>query len=364
LNRRTFLSTSILGSAAALSARLRAATIGAAPIPLGINSYCLRAMRWNDRQLLDYAAGLKMDALFLQDSLDPDRDNPAHWKQVKAWAAERNLHIETGVGAVLPKTPDAATASRNSLLKGIDMAQAMGSPIVRCLLASDRESMPPGPVAQHMETMIALLKSLRPRALDAGVKFAIENHKDLQAWEMREVIEGAGKDFVGSYLDTGNPVFVCEDPLTTVEELGPYALTVHLRDSVIYETPRGAAVQWVPLGEGVVDFKRFIARLRELANPVHVYVKPITGRPPHVLPYFEPSFWTRYPKARASEFARFMTLAKAGKPYDRPVVIQDLPGRQTPEPFVAAIQHQQREHMERSVQYARNALGLGARRVS
>lgn len=361
MKRRTFLRTTLLGGAATLSASLRAAAIGGAAIPLGINSYCLRAMRWNDLQLLDYAAGLKMDALFLQDSLDPRRDDPAHWREVKQWAAERRLHLETGVGAVLPKAPDAAEASRQSLLKGVAMASAMGSPVVRCLLASDREHMPPGPVERHIETMIALLKSVRSRAMDAGVKFALENHKDLQAWEMRALIEGAGKDFTGAYLDTGNPVFVCEDPMTTLEELGPYAVTVHLRDSVIYEAPRGAAVQWVPLGEGVVDFKAFIARLREVANPVHVYVKPITGRPPQVLPYFEPSFWERYPKARAAEFARFLALAKAGRPYELPVVIQDLPGRQTPEPFVAAIQHQQREHMERSVEYAKQTLGLGVK---
>ena len=49
--------------------------------------------------------------------------------------------------------------------------------------------------------------------MDAGVKIAIENHKELQAWETRQVIEAAGKEFVGSYLDTGNPVFVAEDPL-------------------------------------------------------------------------------------------------------------------------------------------------------
>ena len=118
---------------------------------------------------------------------------------------------------------------------GIDRAKAVGSPLVRCLLAADRAHLPPGTIDQHIETMVRLLRSVRSQAMDANLKIAIENHKDLQAWEMREVIEAAGKDFVGSYLDTGNPVFVVEDPLTTLEILGPYALCVHLRDSVIYE---------------------------------------------------------------------------------------------------------------------------------
>ena len=197
--------------------------------------------------------------------------------------------------------------------------------------------------------------------MDAGVKFAIENHKDLLAFEMKQVIEGAGKEFVGSYLDTGNPVFVMEDPMTTLEHLGPLAVTVHLRDSVIYETPKGVAVQWVPLGEGVIDFKAFLARLRELATGVHVYIKPITGRPPQILPVWDSAFWKAYPESRAGEFARFLALAKKGRPYENHMVIEDLPGRATPEPFVAALQYQQREHMERSVEYGKKVLDLGVR---
>ena len=45
--------------------------------PLGLNTYCLRAFRWPDLKLLEYAASLKLDAVFLQDSLDPGVNDPA-----------------------------------------------------------------------------------------------------------------------------------------------------------------------------------------------------------------------------------------------------------------------------------------------
>ena len=148
----------------------------------------------------------------------------------------------------------------------------MGSPLVRTLMASDRAALPPGPVEQHIETMIKLFRAVRSQAMDAGVKFALENHKDLLCWQTRQVIEGAGKEFVGSYLDTGNPVFVMEDPMETVETLGPVAVTFHLRDSVVYETRNGIAVQWVPLGDGVVDFKTHRrARQRDSAAGVRLH---------------------------------------------------------------------------------------------
>ncbi len=360
MNRREFLTRATLGAAtAAVVAPARAALPG--HIPMGINTYCLRALKWKDLPLIDYADSLKMDAIFLQDSLDPEAMQPAHWNVVRDYAASKRMRIETGTGAVLPNSAADFNASVENLRTAIRRAKAIGSPIVRCLHAADREHLPPGPVEQHIETMVRLLRTVRNEALDAQVKFGIENHKDLLAWEMKQVILGAGADIAGSYLDTGNPVFVMEDPMTTLEHLGPLAVTVHLRDSVIYETPRGIAVQWVPLGEGVVDFKAFLARLRELASGVAVYIKPITGRPPQILPVFDAAFWKAYPESRAAEFARFLALAKKGRPYEGHMVIEDLPGRTTPEPFVAAIQFQQREHMERSVEYGKKVLDLGVR---
>jgi sugar phosphate isomerase/epimerase len=351
-----FLNTMLAAGAASA---LRGAVQGR--IPMGLNTYCLRALRWNDAQLLDYCAQLKLDAIFLQDSLDPKAMDPAHWREVREQSVRQGLHLETGGGGIFPKTPEAFQSSVQNILKNAERAKAMGSPIIRCIMAGDRTQLPPGPVEQHIETLVKVLKAARSQVMDAGLKIAIEIHKDLQAWEHRMLIEAAGPEFVGTYLDTGNPVFVMEDPLTTIEELGRYALTVHLRDSVVYETPRGIAVQWVPLGEGTVDFKQVIANVREHCNPVHIYIKPITGRPPAILPIYDPEFWKLYPRARARDLARFMALAKRGQPYQKNGVIEDVPGRPTPPQFVEAMKFQQKEHMERSIEYARKTLDLGVK---
>ena len=330
-------------------------------IPIGLNTYCLRGLKWNDDQLLDYAAQLQLDAVFLQDSLDPGAQDPAHWKQVKEQAARLGLHLETGGGAILPRSAGEFEQSVVLLRKQVERAHAMGSPVVRALLASDRAHFPPGTVEQHMETAIRVLKGVRTQAMDAGLKIAIENHKDLHAWETRAVIEGAGTEFVGSYLDTGNPVFIFEDPMTTVETLGPLAVTVHLRDSVVYEVPRGAAVQWVALGDGVNDFRQIVAKVREVCPPVHIFIKPITGRPPVTMPYFDPEIWKVYPRMRASELARFIALAKRGHPYEGRMVVEEVPGTKTTPEYEAALAFQQKADMERSVEYAKRQLDLGVR---
>jgi len=328
---------------------------------LGLNTYCLRAFRWNDEQLLDYTASLKLDAVFLQDSLDPRAMDPSHWPEVRDQAAKLGLHLETGGGGILPKTAADFDPVVATLRKNIQRAKSMGSPIVRCVTAGDRSGILL-PVERHIETIVKVLRAVKPQVVEANLKIAIEIHKDLQAWEHKILIDEAGRDFVGTYLDTGNPVFVMEDPMTTVETLGSYALTFHLRDSVVYEHKRGIAVQWVPLGEGNIDFPALVAKLRGLAPNVHAYVKPITGRPPTILPVYDEKFWTIYPKARAHELSRFLALAKSGAPYERPMVIEDVPGAPAPpEPYRAALQYQQKAHMEISVDYAKKKLDLGVR---
>jgi 3-oxoisoapionate decarboxylase len=326
---------------------------------LGINTYCLRFWRMNDRQLFDWVIRHKLDAIFLQDSLDPGVMDPSHWSEVRAWAVEAGLRIETGGSALLPKNREGVADSISLLRKNIARARAMGSPLVRTLIASDRYSMPEGPVEQHMETAVQILRAVRSEAMDANLKIGVENHKDVQAWRTRQVIEAAGRDFVGSYLDTGNPVFVAEDPLTTVEELGPVAVTFHLRDSVVYEHPEGIAVQWVPLGEGTIDFRSLIARASEvMPQEVFIYCKPITARPPVVLPVFGEEFWTKwFPGSRSRDFSRFLALAKKGRPWNRPHLMADLPDLR--DRYMEALKIQQMDHMEQSLDYCCKSLDLG-----
>jgi hypothetical protein len=236
----------------------------------------------------------------------------------------------------------------------------MGSPVVRINLAGDRYSMPEGPVEQHVETAVKILREVRTQTMDANAKIGIENHKDIQAWRTRQLIETAGKEFVGSYLDTGNPVFVAEDPMTTVEELGPYAVTVHLRDSVVYEHPDGVAVQWVPLGEGTIDFRAIVARAAEIMPPVFIYCKPITARPAVVIPVYSDEFWTKwFPGGRSRDLARFLALARRGRAWDKPHLMADVP--ELRDRYMDALKVQQMAHMEQSLNYCRKTLDLGVK---
>ncbi|MGE5570532.1 MAG: sugar phosphate isomerase/epimerase family protein [Rhodospirillales bacterium] len=355
--RRTFLQTA--GGAAAASAY----PAPAARIKLGIDPYSIRDLRWKALDLLNYAGNLKLDAIQFSSLNDYESLEPAHLQKVREDAERRGIQIDAGVGCICPTSSAWNPATGDAVqyvLKGLSVARAVGSKSMRCFLGSGADRRGKLPIEAHIEATVKVLRAVRSQALDAGVKIALENHSgDMQAWELRALIEEAGRDFVGCCLDIGNPMLVVEDPMVTLETLAPYVVTTHFRDSVVYEHPRGAAFQWVAMGDGSLDLRALVARCRELCPEAAMQLEIITGRPPQVLPYYEAEFWKVFPKARAAEFARFVALAKAGHPFMGAMVIAG-PGRQPPE-IQAALKQQQRRDLERSLEYARKELGAGIR---
>ena len=337
---------------------------GQAGIRLGFDTYSIRAFEWKATRLIDYAASLKLDTIQISSLDDYESLDPAHLAQVKDHAARVGIVLDGGMGSICPLSTSWNAKNgdpKENILRGLRVAKAIGATSMRCFLGQEADRLGKYGIEACMESTIAVLRSVRSEAQDLGVTIAIENHSgDTQAHEVRTMIEEAGKDYVGSCLDTGNPMWVVEDPMVSLETLAPYVVTTHIRDSAVYEVPRGAAAQWVALGDGSIDFHKFVARYRELCPNASMQLEVITGRPPRTLPYLEPDFWKEFPKADASEFARFVALAKGGHPFTGFMVVEDGVKEPLPE-FKAALREQQRVDLERSLEYAKKSLGVGVR---
>jgi sugar phosphate isomerase/epimerase len=359
--RRSFLLT-VPGAAAATAMAAPPPAAGEVPIKLGFDTYSLRAFNWKASQLLSYAANLKLDTIQISSLGDYESLDAAYLQKVKDQADGLHIQIDGGTGCICPSSHAFAKngpPARDRVLEGLRVAKAVGAKAMRCYLGGSADRIGEPGIEAHIENTIKVFRSVRSEALDLGVKIAIENHDgDMQAREVRTLIEESGKDFVGATLDTGNPLWVVEDPLVTLEVLAPYAVTTHVRDSVLFEHPRGAAGQWVVLGDGQIDFVRFVEQFRKWCPRASMQLEVITGRPPRVIPYLEQDFWKAFPKAPASEFARFVALAKAGHPYMGAMVIEDVAG-QHPTVMSEALKEQQRLDLERSLEYAKRKLNVG-----
>jgi sugar phosphate isomerase/epimerase len=333
-------------------------------IRLGFDSYSLRAFRWKAPQILEYAASLKLDAVQISSVGDYESTEPAYLAKVKDRAAELGIAIDAGTGCICPTSSSYNPKGKDPvqyILQGLKVAHAVGSPSMRCFLGSRPDRLGPAPIEAHMEATIKVFKSVRQQALDLGVKIALENHNgDLQGSDVKTIIEESGKDFVGSCLDLGNPFWLAEHPLVTLETLGPYVVTTHVRDTAVYEHPSGCAFQWVALGDGSVDWKPILEKYRELCPNAPMQLEIITGRPPQVIPYLESGFWKSFPNKRAADFARFVALVKSGHPFEKFMVIEDG-FKPLPAEYAAALREQQRIDLERSLEYAKKELDAGVR---
>jgi sugar phosphate isomerase/epimerase len=375
MGRRTFLRQTALVSTTALAAHSLDATAASTARPvdaasgegirLGFDTYSIRALGWKDIQYLDYAASLHLDNVQLSSLNDYESLDPAHLKKVRDYAERLGITIDAGTGCICPLSKSWGKhtgTGPEAVLEGLKVAKAVGARVMRCVQGSlaDRRN-DQTPLEACMEETIRVFRAVRSQALDLGVKIALENHAgDMQAREVLTIIQESGPEFVGSCLDTGNPIWVMENPLVTMEVLGPHVLTTHVRDTAVFDHPRGAAGQWVALGDGNVDLRQIVSLHQQLCPKAAMNLEIITGRPPDVLPYREQSFWKYFPKTLASEFVRFVELARTGRPFMGAMVVEDVAGHRTPE-IEAALHQQQRVDLERSLEYAKKELGVGIR---
>src|SRR5262245_3426886 len=357
-DRRTFLKTiSVAGAAAALgeSALAQGQGVTRRNIKLGLDNFAVRAMGWKAPRLIEYAAKLKTDSLFITDFDALENFEDSYLKGLRSKAADQGLQIHLGTWSICPTSK----ASKNKwgtaeehLALGLRMAKALGSPVLRVVLGNGEDRKSEGGIEARIADTVKVCKSQRSLALDAGVKIAVENHAgDMQAWELVTLIEAAGKDYMGANMDSGNATWTMEDPLASLETLAPYVVTTSLRDSAIWESANGATVQWTAMGEGTVDLKTYFQRFAELCPGVPVHIETISGFNREI-PYLKDDFWKRWPKVRANEFARFLALARKGKPRDSWKAPEGKDRK-------LAEQDYQKSEIERSIRYCKEELGLG-----
>ena len=327
----------------------------ATKVKLGFDNFSIRALGWKAPRLLKYAAKQKVDTILFSDLDVYESHDEGYLKEIRQEAKNLDLEIQAGTGGICPTSPkfiDKYGSAEDHLKRTIRVAKAVGSSVARCYLGSMRDRLGEGGIQKHIKSTIQVCKNVRKNALDAGVKIAIENHAgDMHSRELANLIERAGPEYVGATLDSGNATWTLEDPLDTLENLAPYAVSSGIRDSMIWEIEHGAAVQWTAMGEGCVDMAAFAEKWKKLCPKVPIQLEIISGfsKP---FPYFENDFWKPYESIRADEFANFVGLAKKGTVLESFKVPKG-------EDRKKAQQAYQLAELERSIKFCKETLGLG-----
>lgn len=339
-DRRTFLKT--MGAAAiargSSSAVQAAGTVAQTSVPrprLGLDTFSIGSQSWTPMEILDFASGMKIDVVqfseiqFLgsqdwQVALAPD-----NLRGIRRRADELGIALEVGMRSIGPTSGSfdrSAGTAEEQIMRMVEAAKILGSPLVRCFQGTqaDRSSN----IDRHIDATAAMLRSARSRIVDSGIKISIENHAgDMQARELKRLIEEAGPDFVGATIDSGNAVWTIENPHLTLETLAPYVLTSHMRDSYVFVSERGTEAQWCRMGDGNLDMDGYLRKFAQQCPGKTVNLEVIISNAPRTFRYRDPEAWEIFQTTPASEFARFLSLCEQGEPRPAPAAVAGRGGR-------------------------------------
>ncbi len=156
----------------------------------------------------------------------------------------------------------------------------------------------------------AALKDRGPRAFDAGLTLAIENHQDFGSDELADFCEGARG--VGICLDTGNTFPVAEAPLDFTRRVALHVRHVHLKDYRVQFTDEGYRLVRCAIGDGAVPIAAMLDILAARGERLTAVLEPGALEARHVR-CLRPEWWTFYPPKQASAFAACLAAARVNR---------------------------------------------------
>ncbi len=151
---------------------------------------------------------------------------------------------------------EAMQAKEPLLLAAIDQTVDLGASIMTTHIGALGDD----PGGRRARTMTETLKRLGDRAAERGVTLATETGLE-SGRRLREIIEAAGTPGIGVNFDPANLVMNGFDHLQAARELAGLIVHSHAKDGV---RESDGSRREVPLGEGQVDFPRYVAVMREL----------------------------------------------------------------------------------------------------
>jgi 3-oxoisoapionate decarboxylase len=149
------------------------------------------------------------------------------------------------------------------LKKHITIARQLGAGIMRICAGGRRTRVKDW--ALHKAGLIQQLAPLIPVAKEHRIVLAIENHIDLLADEMVDLLTTLNSEWIGVCLDTANNLRMFEHPVEVTKKLAAWTRATHVKDVVSQRGDPRTFAFWpsVPVGDGLVEIPQILEVLRQ-----------------------------------------------------------------------------------------------------
>ena len=185
--------------------------------------------------LLDYAQKAGIGVVQIADNLPLHKLSDTELTELANRAKTLSIAIEVGTRGI----------ERDHLLTYLRMAERLESPILRTLAVIPGKEPEVDEVIDRLKPIISEFESRK-------ITLAIENHDQLPAPALAEIIERLDSDYAGICLDTVNSFGALEGTEVVVNTLAPYVVNLHVKDFVIYRATHmmGFTIEGTPAGQG------------------------------------------------------------------------------------------------------------------
>ena len=283
------------------------------PMGVIIHSYWIRRSADKERRFddpltfLDYCRSL--GAAGVQTGLGVRDD--AYAAKLHDLMAAHKLYIEGSIS--LPRSKD----DLDRFTAEVRTAKRCGAVVFRTVLMNGRRYEvfdSAEAYRKFFEQGKQALALARPVVEKHEIRMAVENHKDLQAPDLLDLVKKLDSPQIGICLDTGNNLALLEPPGETVKVLAPHAFTTHIKDMGVEEYADGFLIAEVPLGTGFLDLATMVATVRRARPEIHLNLEMIT-RDPLKVPCLTPKYWATLENIPGRRLAEVLALVrgKAGK---------------------------------------------------
>lgn len=196
-------------------------------------------------ELVDAAGRLGLPVVQICDNLPLANLLRSELLTLRRRAEAAGVRIEVGTRGSEPELLD----------RYVEIAVAVGSPILRTLLTPERSAAETA--SRGADSIRRVIRSLEA----ARVVLAIENYEHLRVEQLRELVDSVASPWVAVCLDPVNNFGAGQDTARTVETLAPVSAAVHVKDFRVARLAHrmGYELSGAPAGEGQLDVAALLA---------------------------------------------------------------------------------------------------------
>jgi sugar phosphate isomerase/epimerase len=219
----------------------------------GFRYHYSRKAGFNVFSFLDKAAEMGFNGVNLS-AFAPDFEwlggnAPDNVRAIRKRVESHGLLIDLETGGTGPRHLEAT----------VELAERLGAEHVRTYTHPV-----PGDHREQIRVAVHDLSIVAPIAARAGVRILVENHEDLPAVQVREILTQLDDPTFGVLFDYGNSMVFMEEPMVSLEYLRPWIRSGHMKDHVVLPEVAGRdgpVFLGVPLGEGNLPIVETTRRL-------------------------------------------------------------------------------------------------------